>query len=271
MTRPTGACVRGVGERGSCVAISRSWARRPTGSGLWQPALFVLSIVLIAITAGAAVAQAPSGWGDQLFRDLQYPRSSGKRYDHRSYQRENATRSTDVREGGARPEIKPVPPPKVRFPYDFASESIVISVTGKQEWPDWYPPAEMRERDPSLPEKMTGGIKNPLGAVALYLGNTLYRIHGTNDAKSIGRAESSGCFRMLNSAALHLASITPIGTPVAVVSALPKVQVSRAARPQTATVAEPVQKSQAPAPVERATSSSTPDYRTLREQMLRAD
>jgi len=69
---------------------------------------------------------------------------------------------------------------------------------------------------------MTGGIQNPLGAMALYLGKTLYRIHGTNDPKSIGRAESSGCFRMLNPAVLHLASIVEIGTPVAVVSSLPK-------------------------------------------------
>src|SRR6185437_13791702 len=99
------------------------------------------------------------------------------------------------------------------------------TVSRKQAWPDWYPPAEMRERDPQLPEKMAGGLKNPLGAMALYLGNTLYRIHGTNDAKSIGRAASSGCFRMLNAHVLHLASITEIGTTVNVVSSL---QVSRA-------------------------------------------
>jgi lipoprotein-anchoring transpeptidase ErfK/SrfK len=95
------------------------------------------------------------------------------------------------------------------------------TVSRKQAWPDWYPPAEMRERDPTLPEKMTGGIKNPLGAVALYLGTSLYRIHGTNDVKSIGQAASSGCFRMLNAAVLHLASVTQIGTTVTVVEALP--------------------------------------------------
>lgn len=96
------------------------------------------------------------------------------------------------------------------------------TITRKQTWPDWHPPAEMRARDTRLPAKMTGGVQNPLGAMALYLGNTLYRIHGTNDPKSIGRAESSGCFRMLNSAVLHLATITEIGTPVAVVSSLAK-------------------------------------------------
>ena len=95
------------------------------------------------------------------------------------------------------------------------------TVSRKQAWPDWHPPAEMRERDDTLPEKMTGGIKNPLGAMALYLGNTLYRIHGTSDVKSIGHAELSGCFRMVNAAVLHLASLTEIGTTVSVVTSLP--------------------------------------------------
>ena len=80
-----------------------------------------------------------------------------------------------------------------------------------------------------LPEKMTGGLKNPLGAMALYLGDTLYRIHGTNDVKSIGHAQSSGCFRMLNSAVIHLASIAEIGTAVSVVPSLPeRAKISRA-------------------------------------------
>ena len=73
----------------------------------------------------------------------------------------------------------------------------------------------------SLPEKMTGGIKNPLGAMALYLGSSLYRIHGTNDAKSIGRAASSGCFRMLNGHVVDLASRVDIGVTVQVVRRLP--------------------------------------------------
>src|SRR6185436_14982349 len=91
----------------------------------------------------------------------------------------------------------------------------------KQEWPDWHPPAEMRARDARLPKKMTGGVRNPLGAIALYLGNSQYRIHGTNDVKSIGHAQSSGCFRMLNSEALHLATLADIGTRVVVVDSLP--------------------------------------------------
>jgi hypothetical protein len=64
------------------------------------------------------------------------------------------------------------------------------------EWPDWRPPAEMIERDPNLPQFMPGGLQNPLGARALYLGRTLYRIHGTNDPATIGRFVSSGCIRM---------------------------------------------------------------------------
>ncbi len=94
------------------------------------------------------------------------------------------------------------------------------AISRKAEWPDWHPPEEMRDRDPSLPEKMTGGIKNPLGAMALYLGTSLYRIHGTNDAKSIGRAASSGCFRLLNGHIVDLSARVEIGTPVTVVHRL---------------------------------------------------
>ena len=95
------------------------------------------------------------------------------------------------------------------------------TISRKADWPDWYPPEEMRERDYRLPEKMTGGIRNPLGAMALYLGKSLYRIHGTNDAKSIGRAASSGCFRMLNGYIIDLASRVEIGTVVTVINRLP--------------------------------------------------
>ncbi len=76
----------------------------------------------------------------------------------------------------------------------------------------------MRQRDPKLPEKMYGGIKNPLGAKALFLGNTLYRIHGTNDPKSIGYAASSGCIRMMNEHVVHLASMVGVGTTVRVMA-----------------------------------------------------
>lgn len=91
-------------------------------------------------------------------------------------------------------------------------------VSGVKEWPDWVPPAEMRQRKPHLPMKMTGGINNPLGAKAIYLGSSLYRIHGTNDSGSIGTEASSGCIRMHNGHVVHLAKLVKSGTPVHVVN-----------------------------------------------------
>jgi len=72
------------------------------------------------------------------------------------------------------------------------------AVSAKKEWPDWTPPAQMLARRPDLPRHMKGGIDNPLGARAMYLGSSLYRIHGSNEPDTIGTATSSGCFRMLN-------------------------------------------------------------------------
>ena len=80
----------------------------------------------------------------------------------------------------------------------------------------------MRARKPSLPVGMTGGLKNPLGVKAIYLGSTLYRIHGTNDAESIGEAASSGCFRMHNGHVVHLAGMVNSSTTVYVLKRLPK-------------------------------------------------
>jgi hypothetical protein len=96
----------------------------------------------------------------------------------------------------------------------------VEKVSRIASWPDWHPPEEMRKRQPYLPVKMTGGVANPLGARAIYLGNTLYRIHGTNDPKSIGGAESSGCFRMMNEHFAYLATRVQVGADVHVVKSL---------------------------------------------------
>lgn len=176
----------------------------------------------------------------------------GDPYDRRDYDDDDGP---SVLSGGARPQIAAIAPEPVPFPSHYAPGTIIIETRGRQlflvtsdrealrypisvgregfswngtekisriaEWPDWHPPKEMRERDPKLPEKMTGGVKNPLGAKALYLGNTLYRIHGTNDAKTIGRAASSGCFRMLNGHVLDLAERVQVGTPVTVIDRLP--------------------------------------------------
>ena len=89
-------------------------------------------------------------------------------------------------------------------------------ITRMAEWPDWRPPAEMVERDPQLPRFMAGGLNNPLGARALYLGDTLYRIHGTNQPTSIGTFESSGCIRMLNDDVIDLYQRVSVGTQVVV-------------------------------------------------------
>jgi len=170
-----------------------------------------------------------------------------------------------VMSGGGRPNIFPKTPPVVKFRGKYSKASIVIDtagrklyyvlgsgkayrypisvgrsgfswtgtkkITAKKAWPDWHPPAEMRKRKPSLPKKMTGGVNNPLGAKALYLGNSLYRIHGTNNVKSIGRAASSGCFRMMNAHVEHLSRIAKVGTTVRVLKRLPK---SVVAGPSTA-------------------------------------
>ncbi len=181
----------------------------------------------------------PPGWGWDDDDDLSPRRPIGPSF----------------RSGGPRPEIAPLVPGRVAFPSSYPVGSIVIDHKGRQlflvesptealrypisvgregfswtgvekisktvNWPDWRPPDQMRARDPSLPEHMSGGIRNPLGAKALYLGDTLYRIHGTNDPKTIGRAASSGCFRMLNGHVVDLARRISIGTTVTVVGRLP--------------------------------------------------
>ncbi|NWG23358.1 MAG: L,D-transpeptidase [Pseudorhodoplanes sp.] len=89
-------------------------------------------------------------------------------------------------------------------------------ITRKQEWPDWTPPPEMIERQPYLPRFMAGGPGNPMGARALYLGQTVYRIHGTNQPHTIGSAVSSGCFRLVNNDVVDLYDRIPVGTKVIV-------------------------------------------------------
>jgi lipoprotein-anchoring transpeptidase ErfK/SrfK len=201
-------------------------------------------------------------------RDRYYDRWG---YDDDDY--DDYRRSPVVRSGGARPDIEPKAPPRVAFNSEFTPNSIVIdtearklyyilssteayaypisvgregfSWTGtevvkrKQAWPDWHPPKEMIRRDPRLPDKMTGGVRNPLGALALYLGDTLYRIHGTNEPKSIGRAASSGCFRMMNEHVLHLASLTEVGTTVTVLKHAPTQTVSAAQDDELPAAQEP--------------------------------
>jgi lipoprotein-anchoring transpeptidase ErfK/SrfK len=255
------------------------------------------------------------GGGEGRYERRGYERDYGRRgyqrdEDWNAPERSRRDEGGDIRQGGGRPIIVPQAPPIVAFTHDYPLNSIVIDVGGrrlyyvlpdggayeyaisvgregfnwtgtevvsrKQEWPDWHPPAEMRERDRALPVKMTGGLNNPLGAMALYLGETLYRIHGTNDAKSIGRAASSGCFRMLNAHILHLASIAEIGTQVAVVASLPaQPRISEApavVQPPSPTTAPQPTGASAPRPrPEERRPDRASDYRTLREELLRRD
>jgi lipoprotein-anchoring transpeptidase ErfK/SrfK len=90
------------------------------------------------------------------------------------------------------------------------------TVTMKREWPEWRPPQQMLKRRPDLPRYMPGGIENPLGARALYLGSSLYRIHGSSEANTIGAAVSSGCIRMTNRDVTDLYSRVKVGTKVVV-------------------------------------------------------
>jgi lipoprotein-anchoring transpeptidase ErfK/SrfK len=92
----------------------------------------------------------------------------------------------------------------------------VHRISAKKEWPGWTPPSQMLRRRPDLPRHMNGGVDNPLGARAMYLGSTLYRIHGSNEPETIGQAVSSGCFRMTNDDVTDLYSRVSVGTTVVV-------------------------------------------------------
>jgi lipoprotein-anchoring transpeptidase ErfK/SrfK len=130
----------------------------------------------------------------------------------------------------------------VRVGRDGFTWNGVQKITRKAEWPDWHPPTEMIERQPYLPRFMAGGPGNPLGARAMYLGSTVYRIHGTNQPSTIGKFVSSGCIGMLNDDVSDLFERTKVGTRVVVMpggaappptaSAQPQPVASAAAGPQ---------------------------------------
>ncbi len=92
----------------------------------------------------------------------------------------------------------------------------LVKISRKAEWPDWTPPPEMIQRQPYLPRFMAGGPGNPMGARALYLGATVYRIHGTNRPDTIGTAVSSGCFGLVNADVTDLYDRVPVGTKVVI-------------------------------------------------------
>lgn len=217
--------------------------------------LVVAAGAVALLSAGAARAQQ-SGWSDRgpVFESDVKQRTeqeeAARAERRKSY---GPTVYPKFMEGGERPDIKPVAPPIVYFDQNEEVGSIIVDTAahrlfyvlpGKKAyqytisvgregfawsgaerisriaaWPSWTPPPEMRQRVPGLPVTVTGGMLNPQGARALYLGNTIYRIHGTNNERTIGRANSSGCFRMSNENVVHLASIAKVGTKVKVLKA----------------------------------------------------
>ena len=126
------------------------------------------------------------------------------------------------------------------------------AISRKAEWPDWYPPAEMIARQPYLPRFVAGGPNNPLGARALYLGHSEYRIHGTNDPATIGHHVSSGCIRLTNEDIIDLFGRVGVGTKVVV---LPQTAHRIQPAPSAATRAPATYAQTAYAPVEPARAS----------------
>jgi lipoprotein-anchoring transpeptidase ErfK/SrfK len=117
----------------------------------------------------------------------------------------------------------------VRVGRDGFTWNGVQKISRKAEWPDWHPPAEMIERQPYLPRFMAGGEGNPMGARAMYLGSTVYRIHGTNQPSTIGKSVSSGCIGMLNDDVSDLFERTKVGTRVVVMPGKPPATTASAA------------------------------------------
>ncbi|MEZ5844973.1 MAG: L,D-transpeptidase [Hyphomicrobiaceae bacterium] len=222
---------------------------------------FAATLAAFAILApAAAMAQGWSG-GAPVFRsDVE------KREREAEARREAIRKSAGpvvyprYMKGGDKPDITPEKPPIVYLNQPEQVGTVIVDTAGRKlyyvldagrayaypisvgrdgftwtgtekisriaSWPTWTPPPEMRQRVKGLPITVTGGLINPLGAKALYLGNSIYRIHGTSNDRSIGRASSSGCFRMMNKHVVHLASIVKIGTKVRVVKSYPNVSES---------------------------------------------
>ena len=203
-----------------------------------------------------------AGWanGSPVF-ESDIERRRNQRKAERAARRKNyRVKYPRYMKGGARPDIQPEKPDIVYLTKKERPGTIIVDTKGRKlyyvlpgdqaysypisvgrqgftwtgterisrikSWPSWTPPPEMRRRQPGLPITVSGGVVNPLGAKALYLGNSIYRIHGTNNVRSIGRASSSGCFRMMNKHVVHLSSITRIGSKVRVVKSYSGVSTS---------------------------------------------
>ncbi len=207
-------------------------------------------LVSLVVAAGPAFAQGWSGSTPVFESDAR--RATEQSEAERAARRAShgPTVYPKHMDGGERPDIPPAEPPIVYFDQAEDPGTIIVDTQGKKlyyvlpgkkayaypisvgrdgftwsgnerisritAWPSWTPPPEMHKRVPGLPITVTGGLKNPQGARALYLGNTIYRIHGTNNDRTVGRANSSGCFRLTNEHVVHLASIAKVGAKVRV-------------------------------------------------------
>ncbi len=137
----------------------------------------------------------------------------------------------------------------VRVGRDGFTWTGVQKITRKKEWPDWYPPSEMIDRQPYLPRFMAGGPGNPLGARAMYLGSTVYRIHGTNQPSTIGKFVSSGCIGMLNEDVSDLFDRVKVGTRVVVLPGNPPANTATASAQPVPGQIPPPQPAQMSGPV----------------------
>ncbi len=212
----------------------------------------VAAVTLVVGTAPRAFAQGWSGATPVFQSDVEERnrQQAAERAARQSSSPPNGVYPAYMK-GGETPVIAPAVPPTVYLERDEPAGTIIVDTQGRKlyyvlagkqayaypisvgrdgftwkgtekisriaSWPSWTPPTEMRQRQKGLPVTVTGGLLNPLGAKALYLGNTIYRIHGTNNDRTIGRASSSGCFRMMNEHVTHLATLAHVGTTVRVV------------------------------------------------------
>lgn len=217
-----------------------------------RPAIVTLTIMVTATMLGSLTAHA-QGWNE---RGPVFESDLKKKAEREEAARAERRKSygkvayPKYMQGGDRPDIQAAEPPIVYFDQNEEPGSIIIDTQSRKlyyvlpgkkayqypisvgregftwtgterisriaSWPSWTPPPEMHKRVPGLPLTVTGGLKNPQGARALYLGSTVYRIHGTNNDRTVGRANSSGCFRLTNEHVVHLASIAKVGTKVKV-------------------------------------------------------
>jgi lipoprotein-anchoring transpeptidase ErfK/SrfK len=208
-----------------------------------------------------ATAQSSWGAGGPVFQsdiDRQAAEQEAKRAAIR--QSNSPTAYPAYMQGGEKPEVAPEAPPIAYLEQNETPGTVIVDTSGRKlyyvlpgkkayaypisvgrdgftwtgterisriaAWPTWTPPPEMRQRQKGLPVTVTGGLINPLGARALYLGSSIYRIHGTNNERTIGRASSSGCFRLMNQHVVHLATLARVGTTVRVVSSYSGVSTS---------------------------------------------